>query len=87
MLRLSLLFTRRNLGVGALLLLFNCLAAQTSLFVPRNYLKPYDRGTRSWDGKPGPNYWQNRSIYTINASIEPQTRRLSENRGGFSYFA
>lgn len=50
---------------------------QTTLFVPRNYLKPYERGTRSWDGKPGPNYWQNRASYRINASIEPKTRRLS----------
>lgn len=55
----------------------NSAYSQTTLFVPRNYLKPYERGTRSWDGKPGPNYWQNRASYKINASIEPKTRRLS----------
>lgn len=55
----------------------NSTFSQTTLFVPRNYLKPYERGTRSWDGKPGPNYWQNRASYKINASIEPKTRRLS----------
>ncbi len=56
---------------------FQTLMAQTTLFVPRNYLKSYERGTRSWDGKPGPNYWQNRAAYTISASIDPKTRRLS----------
>ena len=52
-------------------------AAQTTLFVPRNYQKPYEKGTRSWDGKPGPKYWQNRAKYAIQASIDPKSRRLS----------
>ncbi len=52
------------------------LSAQTGLFVPRNYKKPYENGTRSWDGKPGPNYWQNRATYAINASLDPKTRVL-----------
>jgi hypothetical protein len=56
---------------------FAPLAAQTTLFVPRNYQKPYDKGTRSWDGKPGSNYWQNRAQYTISASLDPKTRKLS----------
>lgn len=64
---LSLLFT----------LLATALAAQTSLFVPRNYLKAYERGTRNWDGKPGPKYWQNRAAYTIAVNIDPATRLLS----------
>ncbi len=53
------------------------ITAQTSLFFPRNLQKAYDKGTRSWDGKPGPNYWQNRANYVIKASVEPKTRRLS----------
>lgn len=67
----------RTLSTLAFFAVLNSLFAQTSLFVPRNYLKPYERGTRSWDGKPGPNYWQNRAAYTIAASIDPKTRRLS----------
>ncbi|MFN0215454.1 MAG: M1 family metallopeptidase [Saprospiraceae bacterium] len=67
----------RVLTVIALFSFLGQLAAQTSLFVPRNYLRPYELGTRSWDGKPGPNYWQNRAAYTITASLEPKTRRLS----------
>lgn len=52
-------------------------ASQTTLFVPRNFLKSYTAGTRSWDGNPGPNYWQNRASYTINAALDPKTRRVS----------
>ncbi len=52
-------------------------AAQTTLFFPRNLQKAYDKGTRSWDGKPGPNYWQNRANYVINAALDPKTRRVS----------
>ncbi len=62
------------------LFLFSILPAafsQTSLFFPRNYQKPYDKGTRSRDGKPGPNYWQNRASYIIDATLDPKTRRLS----------
>ncbi len=53
------------------------ISAQTNLFVPRNYLKSYEKATRSWDGKPGANYWQNRANYVISASLEPVTRLLS----------
>ncbi len=51
--------------------------SQRTLFFPRNLQKPYEKGTRSWDGKPGANYWQNRANYVIVASLEPKTRRLS----------
>ncbi len=51
--------------------------AQTTLFFPRNLQKAYDKGTRSWDGKPGPNYWQNRANYVIKAALEPKTRLVS----------
>lgn len=53
------------------------LFSQTTLFFPRNLQKPYNNGTRGWDGKPGANYWQNRANYVIKASLEPGTRRLS----------
>lgn len=62
----------------ALFLFFGAtLYAQTGLFVPRNYLKSYEKNTRSWDGKPGATYWQNRSNYVIAASLDPKTRLLS----------
>ncbi len=50
--------------------------AQTKLYVPRNILKAYEKGTRSFDGKPGKNYWVNSSDYKITAEIFPDTRTL-----------
>ena len=60
-----------------LLFIFQTVTAQRSLFFPRNLKPAYEKGTRSMDGKPGPNYWQNRASYRINASLEPKTRLLS----------
>lgn len=51
--------------------------SQNSLYIPLDIKNAYDKGTRSFDGNPGPNYWQNRSVYTIKASIEPKSSLLS----------
>lgn len=75
----------RCLAMGVLCALHISLFAQTNLFFPRNYLKSYDDWTRSYDGRPGPNYWQNRAAYIIAAEIDPQTRILS-GRETVSYF-
>jgi len=45
--------------------------------VPRNIQATYDKGTRSADGKPGKNYWQNTASYTLNINFNPQTRLLN----------
>lgn len=50
--------------------------SQTSLYMPIDVKYAYDQGTRSFDGSPGPNYWQNSADYTITASIDPATRLL-----------
>lgn len=55
---------------------FNILS-QNNYYIPRNVLKAYEKGTRSFDGKPGKNYWQNSSDYKIQVSIDPKTRILS----------
>ncbi len=34
-------------------------------------------GTRSPDGTPGPNYWTNAAAYTLEATLEPETTRLT----------
>jgi Peptidase family M1 domain len=54
-------------------------SAQEKLFIPRDIQKAYNNGTRSVDGKPGPNYWQNSSDYKITASVDPKTEILSGN--------
>ena len=46
------------------------------LYIPRDIKKAYTNRTRSYDGNPGPNYFQNRVDYKINAIVNPETREL-----------
>jgi hypothetical protein len=39
--------------------------------MPPEIQKAYDNGTRSLDGKPGKNYWQNRGQYHIALTVNP----------------
>ncbi|HEX5151617.1 MAG TPA: M1 family metallopeptidase [Parafilimonas sp.] len=48
-----------------------------SLPVARNYQNAYDKQTRSTDGRPGKNYWQNTANYNIDVSFTPATRIIS----------
>ncbi|MFA7228554.1 MAG: M1 family metallopeptidase [Melioribacteraceae bacterium] len=53
-----------------LILLTSISVAQSpSLYIPRNIIKAYEKGTRSYDGKPGANYWVNRTDYKIQAEV------------------
>jgi hypothetical protein len=45
--------------------------AQENLYIPRNILLAYEKGTRSFDGKPGAKYWQNSAEYKINVEVDP----------------
>lgn len=58
-------------------LTFSSLAlAQDESYVPLNIKNTYKKNTRSYDGKPGINYWQNNSEYKINAKLDPGTKVL-----------
>lgn len=46
------------------------------LFTPLEIRKAYENGTRSRTGAPGPNYWTNRSEYSINVKVYPHTNLL-----------
>ena len=48
-----------------------------SLWMPEVYRKAYQQGTRSYDGRPGPEYWQNSSSYRIQVTVDPPTRTLT----------
>ncbi len=52
-------------------------AQKNNLYTSVNVLQAYKNNTRSWDGKPGVEYWQNYSDYTINAKVDPTTKILS----------
>ncbi|MFN2396761.1 MAG: hypothetical protein ABR597_13865, partial [Bacteroidales bacterium] len=44
-------------------------AQETRFFMPSEIKKAYENETRSYDGKPGRNYWQNTADYRIEVSI------------------
>ena len=48
-----------------------------SLYMPRGVAATYAKGTRTRDGRPGPNYWQNRARYTITLTTSPPNRNVS----------
>ena len=51
--------------------------AQVSLPIARNLLAAYVKQTRSADGKPGKNYWQNSASYDLKIKFDPATRLLN----------
>ncbi|MDQ3556839.1 MAG: M1 family peptidase, partial [Gemmatimonadota bacterium] len=44
--------------------------------VPPSVLAARERGTRTGNGEPGPNYWQQRVRYRIEAELDPETALL-----------
>lgn len=52
-------------------------AQQSKLFIPREIKAAYENQTRSYDGKPGAKYWQNMVDYTIEVTVDPESRGLS----------
>jgi hypothetical protein len=47
-----------------------------NIFMPPQFRKAYEKGTRSWDGKPGAGYWQNTARYEIEAEYDPYARLI-----------
>ena len=47
------------------------------LYMPRNVQGAYDLGSRSPDGKPGPNYWQNKAVHDIHITVAPPSRTIT----------
>lgn len=44
---------------------------------PPGYQRAVEAGTRSEDGRPGPEYWQQRVDYSIDVSLDPSTARIT----------
>ena len=58
-------------------LLFSLSVSAQKLSPPVNIQSAIDKQTRSLDGKPGKNYWQNTADYDLKISFDPVTRLLS----------
>ncbi|MFL5611746.1 MAG: M1 family metallopeptidase [Gemmatimonadaceae bacterium] len=52
------------------------LSGTGGLYMPRAIKAAYQKGTRSPDGRPGPNYWQNRARYSIAITALPPDRTV-----------
>jgi hypothetical protein len=58
-------------------ILFLSSVQSQSLYTPRNIRMAYENGTRSPDGRPGKNYWQNSGRYTISVRALPPDRTVT----------
>ena len=54
-------------------------AQKANIYIPKDLVKAYEKGTRSYDGKPGPNYWINHTDYKIQAEVFPKDRVVKGN--------
>ncbi|HEY4755100.1 MAG TPA: hypothetical protein VIH28_03485, partial [Ignavibacteriaceae bacterium] len=63
----------RKIFVISFLLLVPFVYAQDE-FVPLNIQKAFANGTRSKDGNPGENYWQNSADYKIKIKFSPYNK-------------
>lgn len=52
-------------------------AQQSSLYMTKELKRAYENGTRSYDGQPGKNYFQNRTDYDIQVEFDPYSRLLT----------
>lgn len=66
----------KKLIISAILLCFLTGAMAQSLYMPRDIKRAFDKGTRSADGKPGKNYWQNHGRYDIHITTAPPDRNI-----------
>ena len=67
---------RKQLLTATLFLGFAATALAQSLYIPRDIQKVYNKGTRSSDGRPGKNYWQNHARYNISVTAMPPGRNI-----------
>ena len=51
-------------------------AQETRFFMPREIVQAYENGTRSYDGRPGPKYWDNTVDYQIEVEVLPSEKIL-----------
>ncbi|RZS75206.1 M1 family metallopeptidase [Pseudobacter ginsenosidimutans] len=70
----------RTNGLFLPLLILCCIGFSTiqaqNLYMPADIRKAYEKGTRSKDGMPGKNYWQNKARYNIEIIANPPDRNI-----------
>lgn len=54
-------------------------AQKSDYYIPVNFKNAYENQTRSKDGNPGEDYWQNRADYKIEVQLFPDSAMISGN--------
>ena len=62
--------------IAVIAISFSFSASAQNLYMPRDVKQAYKKGTRSMDGKPGKNYWQNFGRYNITITALPPDRNI-----------
>lgn len=81
-------FIQKSFSVIILLVtlcMFTNIIPAQELYVNKETLKAYSLATRSVDGNPGKNYWQNTSDYKIEVKFYPETGML-EGQENITYY-
>ncbi len=60
-----------------LLITISLTAQEKGIYVSPEIQKIYNGETRSWDGKPGPAYWQNSTDYYLKVTVDPDSVLVS----------
>ncbi len=55
------------------------------LYMPLEFKKAYEKGTRKMDGTVSKSYWQNRSSYKLKAVVDP-AKKLLKGEGTITYY-
>jgi hypothetical protein len=63
----------KRTALSIVLLYFTCTAAFCQSFIPYHILRAVEEGTRTLNGKPGKNYFQNSANYQIQVNLNPAT--------------
>ena len=61
----------------ATLLFLSITSVAQDLYTPRDVKQAYKNNTRSKDGMPGVNYWQNRASYKIKIQVAPPNKSIT----------
>ncbi len=69
-------FILRANALIILLVLMVISARSQDLFLPRDIQRAFNKGTRSFNGEPGKNYWQNKAHYDISIKAFPPDRNI-----------
>lgn len=52
------------------------LFSQNSIYIAREYQLAYQKNTRNFNGTPGKEYWQNKSVYDIKAKVDVNSKTI-----------